>query len=158
MIPIIPISVVTLAIKQLLAPDVAGLTIWDLPDLQTTILGRDCPLLFPEVRNGFVLNWSIIPGTHSMEGGRMYTAVYELQYNLAYAQIGAERSLYAILPAMNDLLKLIIAAVINHDLLGGAVVELGIAGITGNGIVFDPDGDQFYGKTFNFQVTEYIGG
>ncbi len=157
MIEITPISTITAAIKLQLAPDVAGLTIWDLPDMTTTIQGRDCPVLFPELRNGFALNWKINPDTHGGEGERTYIATYNLQYSLAYQAIGASRGLWDVMPGMQDMVKTIVAAQIKHDHLGGVVVEFLTSGITGDGTVLDPDGNVFFGKTFNFEITEYIG-
>ena len=152
----LPISTVTAAIKTLLV--VTGVQVWDMSDLANTVLGRDCPILFPEVRNGFVNSWEIGPqSVYGAEGQGVYDTKFVLEYTLAFAPVGADRSLYAVMPEMHDLIMSIVYGVTLHERLGGLVVYFHTVSIEGNGLVMDPDGNQFYGKTFHFQIAEYIG-
>jgi hypothetical protein len=154
-------ATVTAAIKTQLASAVSGLTVKDTLDMQDAILPRDCPVLFPEVRGGFISNVVINYLTTGGEGLRMGDLEYELRYSLAYAPVGVGRGLYTVIPDLVDMTKRIIDGALTKDVLGGTtgIIDFYLSSVGGNGLVQDPAASTeygFYGFEYLFKITKFI--
>jgi hypothetical protein len=152
-------ATVTAAIKTQLA--FIGLTVKDTLDMPDVINPTQCPVLFPEVRNGFVSNVVINYLTTGGEGLRMGDLTYELRYTLAYKPVGEGRGLYGIIPGLMDMTKKIIDRAITKDVLDGTtgIIDFYLSSVSGNGLVMDPAASTeygFYGFEYLFKVTEFI--
>lgn len=154
-------ATVTAAIKTQLASVVTGLTVKDTLDMRDQINPRDCPVLFPEVRGGFISNVVINYLTTGSEGLRKGDLTYDLRYTLAYAPVGEGRALYTVIPDLMDMTKKIIDGAITKDVLGGTsgIIDFYLSSVGGIGLVMDPAASQengFYGFEYLFRVTELI--
>lgn len=149
-------TAITAAIQTELAGSLTGVVIKDLDDIPEAVDIRECPVLFPDPRDGFITNLRMTPDSTGGEGARAWTVVHQLRYTLAFAPMGAERGLMEVLPDCYDLAKQIVEAVAANDTLGGAVLDFTVASIVGNGQVADAAGNMFYGFTYLFEVTEFI--
>jgi len=153
-------ATVTAAIKTQLASAVVGLTVRDTLDMPDAINPRNCPVLFPEVRGGFISNVVINYLTTGGEGLRMGDLTYDLRYTLAYAPVGEGRGLYTVIPDLMDMTKRIIDGALTKDVLGGTsgIIEFYLSSVSGDGLVADPAATPmgFYGFEYLFRVTEFI--
>lgn len=157
-------ATVTAAIKTQLMSAVADLTVKDTFELPDAINPRECPLLYPEMRGGFISNVVIGYNATGLEGLRMGRLEYELRYSLAYKPVGEGRGLYTVIPDLMDMTKRIIDGALTKDVLGGTVgiIDFFLDSVSGPGIVMDPAGNEgpnkfgFYGFEYLFKVTEFI--
>ena len=146
----ISISTVTNSIAAL---SVSGVTIKDIDEIPSSVIGRDCPILYPEP-DGFIANFTVTPMAFGTAGSGPFDVEYDLVYAFLYCPVGTGRSLLDVYDEMVTKAVLIYDRIIVSDAITGAV-ELTAGDVMQFGAVPDPAGNMFLGTRMVFHVKEF---
>jgi len=131
-----------------------GVTIKDLDEIPTEILGRDVPMIIP-VPNGFVTGMTPERVTLGSGASAKWDVKYQLNYRLLHSEIGTGRtSIFDTYAAMVTKAVAFVDLIMTNDAITGAV-DIEVSNITDFGPVVDPTGKAFHGCDFIFDVLEH---
>lgn len=146
--------------NSIAALNVTGLTIKDIDEIPARVLGRECPILYPEPLD-FITGWE----AQKMTFGRLTTVKWMMRYNLTYtllyAPVGSGRGLELYAPTIAMACSFFDKLMESHPITGAELVVP--AGIGVPGPIFDPTGpgtqgaEAFYGVRLTLRVEEQNG-
>ena len=144
----------TTVTNSIAALSVSGVTIKDIDEIPTSVLPRDCPILYPEP-DGFLSNIVYTRGTMAPGSVALSEVTYNMTYAFLYAPVGSGRSLLDVYSDMVTKVGLIIDAIISSDEQAG-LEDLQFEGAVQFGAVPDPAGAMFIGTRLTFAVMEFV--
>jgi hypothetical protein len=144
----IHLSTLTAALAAL---NVSGMTIKDTTNIPDAV-GRDCPVLIPEVR-GFVTNLSMARDSLGSGTGGYQTVEYDLNYTYLHAPAGEGRGIRDLLPANISALALLVETINTTEFSPFAEVR---ARLSDTAPALDPVGATFHGGHLVIHVSEFL--
>ena len=141
-------------VNNIAALVVAGVDIKDMDEIPEEVLGRDCPILYPEP-SGFISNFEMVRDSTGPGTTALMTVTYDLTYTFLYAPVGSGRGLFDVYDDLVKKVGLIFDAIIANDTLAGAIDFLPEE-VLNIGATVDPTENVFHGCQFVFSVTEFV--
>ena len=147
------IDTITTAIAALTITEGAvTLNILDMGETPTAIDERTCPVMFSDPE-AIINNFVTTRDTMGAAGAAGYSFGYDLNYYLAYAPVGSQRSIGDIMPTLIDWARAFVAGIVAADDTIGNVDIFPSVGVIGT--VIDPLGNAFYGLRVTISIKEY---
>jgi hypothetical protein len=145
------ISTITNSIAALV---VTGLTIKNMDEIPTTLTGRDCPVLIPDMNN-FISGFEVNPDSFGSASVRKWTTKYTLNYLLIYAQAGIGRvTVVENYAGMVQMAYAFFDTILSTDTISGSVDHL--VGSIKSFQVIDWGGVSFHTCNVSLDIMEFV--